>query len=426
MIDALLSVHLIKGSVPVVIFVLGALALIAMLVTRRWRQWLPIAATVLVCGAGLGFLIAWILGDLLDLFGVTISLASRAWLSAAVAGVSLAVARMLFSGRRAIIVGVASALILALAGGMGINADLGEFPTVRNALGIGGYRAISLPTTTATSRIGASRSAAMPAAGRVGTVTIPATVSHFRARQAILYLPPAALVPDPQRLPVLVMLSGQPGSPSDLFTAGQLGAGLDGFARAHRGLAPIVIVPDQLGAPARNPMCVDSALGDSATYVTVDVVNWVKTHLAVLAGPAEWGIGGFSQGGTCAIQFGAARPDLFGTIIDIAGEVAPRSGSLQNTIDTGFAGSRRRYVAAIPADIMRAHGRYHGSLALFCVGADDARYARGLRATAADAATAGMTIRLFVSPGTAHDWRTVQYGIAHSLPLVAARWGLGG
>ncbi len=43
---------------------------------------------------------------------------------------------------------------------------------------------------------------------------------------------------------------------------------LDRLAAAHHGLAPIVVMPDQLGEATRNPMCVDGPLGDSRTYLT--------------------------------------------------------------------------------------------------------------------------------------------------------------
>ncbi len=64
-----------------------------------------------------------------------------------------------------------------------------------------------------------------------------------------------------------------------MFTAGQMGTVLDAYARAHHGRAPIVLSVDQLSAPGRNTMCVDSRLGDVDTYVTEDVPAWVRSHL---------------------------------------------------------------------------------------------------------------------------------------------------
>jgi len=427
MFNAILSLNLLKGPVPLVVNILGIIALVAIFVTGRLRRWLPIAAGSIVGGFVFGLVICWLLGDVLDVFGVSLSLASRFWFGIGVAGLALAIARLVFSRKRTAALWVASALILALVGGLGVNTDLGEFPTVKNALGIGQYGEIALPSTAVTSTIADwAAPANLPKHGRSGLVTIPATLSHFQARQAMVYLPPAALVRNPPRLPVLELISGQPGEPADLFVKGALAARLDMIAAAHHGLAPIVVVPDQLGAPARNPMCLDSPLGNSATYLTSDVPRWISDNLNVLSGANAWGIGGFSQGGTCAIQLGAALPKLYGTILDIAGEIAPKSGSVRQTIEAGFAGSTAAYTAALPANILKRVADYGHTLALFSVGQTDTRYGPGIKLIARDATSAGMDTRLYVSPGTAHDWHTVGYALDQSLPVIEHHWGLGG
>jgi S-formylglutathione hydrolase FrmB len=173
-------------------------------------------------------------------------------------------------------------------------------------------------------------------------------------------------------------------------------------------------------------MCVDSALGNAASYVTKDVTTWISTHLAALSGPANTGIGGFSEGGTCAIQFGAAHPELYGAIVDISGQVAPKNGSVQQTIDRGFGGSRSAYERAIPANLLAARKPYSSTLALFYVGADDQRYGPGLHRVAAAATDAGMQATLVLSPGTAHDWHTVVFALQHAVPAVSQHWGLDG
>ncbi len=98
---------------------------------------------------------------------------------------------------------------------------------------------------------------------------------------------------------------------------------MDALATIDRGLAPIVVVPDQLGPRSANPMCVDGKLGNSRTYLTRDVPAWITSHLKVQTAAAAWTIGGFSQGGTCAIQLGAGDPSRFGNLIDVSGEGRP-------------------------------------------------------------------------------------------------------
>ena len=431
MLSALLSLELTKGWVPGVIEWLGVVALLALLFSRQWKRWLPIAAGAAAFGVAFGYLLCWLLGDVMDLFGVSLSPVTRGWFSGAVAAIAVAIARLVWWRGRRIAAIIASVLVFALAGGIGINVDLGEFPTLRTALGIASYGTMQLPPFDPTAETisqfaGWKPTTVLPRNGRIGMTTIPATTSHFRPRPAYIYLPPAALVANAPRLPVLVMMSGQPGGPADIFTSGDFGASLNSYAKAHNGLGPIVVVPDQLGARNSNPMCVNSALGNSARYLTVDVPAWIRSHLNVLTDPSDWAVGGFSQGGTCAIQLGAAQPGLFGNIFDIAGEVAPKNGNLQQTVDSGFGGSTAKYLAATPLQLMQSHGPYENTFAIFVAGTLDARYAPGVKTIAASAATAGMDVHLIMSNGTAHDWRTVQFAFTKSLPLLGQRWGFDG
>jgi enterochelin esterase-like enzyme len=265
----------------------------------------------------------------------------------------------------------------------------------------------------------------MPSAGTASLTDIPPTVSGFDPRQGVVYLPPAALVANPPDLPVLIVLSGQPGTPEDPLVSSHLRESLDAYAAAHQGLAPIVVSPDQLGAPDRNPLCIDSkAGGNSATYLTVDVPNWIKGHLNVLDSPGSWGIGGLSQGGTCSIQLGAAHPELFSAILDASGEVHPALGDDATTIANGFGGDAAAFEAARPSTIMAAHAPYTDMFAVFGVGSDDAAYLPGIKQLYAQAQAAGMTATYIEAPGSAHDATTWSYVFKNGLTLIADHWGL--
>jgi enterochelin esterase-like enzyme len=384
---------------------------------RRWAR-LLIAPAV---GAVTGWLLAWLVGDVVDVFGVSPSLPTRIWIASFFAGTALAGTGLvsLRGWRRAVAV---ITLPLVLSSGLaGVNADTGQFPTLRAALGLPVYGPLD---ATAPAIASATASATLTAHGQVGTVSIPATTSGFAARPGMVYLPPVALQAHPPVLPVIEAFSGQPGSPSDLFTSGELATILDRWAAAHGGVAPIVVVPDQLGAPERNPMCVDSALGRSASYLTVDVPNWIRAHFAVAASPHGWAIAGFSQGGTCSIQLGAAHPELYGTVFDIAGELVPRAGSTGSTVRAAFGGSTAKYAAAAPTAILAAHAPYSSLTTIFAAGANDARYRAWAHTLADAAALAGATTRVIESPGTAHDWHTVRFAWTTALPALTEALGL--
>jgi enterochelin esterase-like enzyme len=267
---------------------------------------------------------------------------------------------------------------------------------------------------------------ALAAHGVVRKAVFPATVSHFVARPGYVYLPPAALLPHAPALPVVIALSGQSrnAQPLDVVGRNRVPAIMDRIAAAHHGRAPIVVVPDQLGAGPRNPMCVDSPLGNVATYITVDVRSWVLTHLHVARDPRDWTIAGFSQGGTCAIQFGAAHPELFGSIVDISGEEAPKNGSIAHTVAVGFGGSAAAYRRATPLALLQAHAPYADSVALFTVGGADKHYLPVAPRLARAATAAGMQAAVKIFPGLKHNWTVATDGFAWAFERLVGRWHL--
>lgn len=406
----------------------------ALLVRRPWRKWSRVWGVAAAIGCSAGVASGVLLGMLAHLYDDETALGVLAWFGGTGAAAAVAVAGLVVpaTGRarrwRAVL-SAAAIPVVVVAGAVGTNIAVGEFANLSAAVALGEFAPITLPSTaTGFASAGSLASSWRPpsrlrSTGRIGTVVIPPAVSGFRSRDALVYLPPAALVARPPRLPVLVLMSGQPGSPQQFAVSAQLQRHLDGFARRHRGLAPIVVVADQLGHAESNPMCVDSGLGASATYLTVDVPHWISRHLNVLSARRDWAIGGFSQGGTCAIQLGAGHPELFGSLLDISGEVAPSRGSDPDTIDSGFGGSASAYAAATPSAVLAKYAPYPDSVAIFGLGDGDGRFGPGVRMIAARAAAAGMHTHLFVSSGSAHDWRTVDFALENALDVFAVRWG---
>jgi enterochelin esterase-like enzyme len=353
------------------------------------------------------------------------------WVVLLFAGLFLAVFNLWASRWWRKTIAAVSILSFLVAAAAGINIDFGAYRNLNDALGISPYSA--LPAAHLSAHAGtmdaslaktwrARDHSGMPKHGMVGMVTIPATQSHFVARKAVVYLPPAALLANPPVLPLLVLFTGQPGSPTEMFTSGQVPEMLDSYAAAHGGLSPIVVVPDQLGTPLKNPMCADSRLGKAATYLTVDVRSWILNHLHVATSARYWAVGGYSEGGTCSIQLGASRPDLFGSTIDILGEVVPTMGA--NTLSEAFGGSRSAYDEIKPLPLLARHTPYADSVAIFGASAREKRYGAYARQVDAAAARAGMKTRLIVSPNSGHDWNTVRYVLTRALPEICARLGL--
>lgn len=409
-----------------------AIAVALYLLVRPTLRRTLLGLAIAVGGAAVAWFATWLFGDVLDFFGVELTPVTRMWALLGGAAVALAIFNLFASRWWRKVVAALSIPLFVLAAGAGINVEFGEYRNLNDVLGVIPYPDLALHAERGeVAGIGTDYTSTwtnpgpIPAKGEIGKIRIPATASGFDAREAVVYLPPAALTPDPPVLPVLYAFSGQPGAPSDVFTNGRIGAAMDAYAAKHGGIAPIVVAADQLGGPGRNPMCVDSAqFGRSATYLLVDVRNWIQTHFRVSSDPAAWGVFGYSQGATCAVQFTAAHPELFGSALASSSELGPTLGNPGTSIAAAFGGSAAAFRAAQPAAIMARRAPYTNSVIVFGVGENDRRYTRFAKKLAAAADAAGIRTELLISPKSAHDWTTVRYVIAHGFPFIAAKMGL--
>lgn len=262
----------------------------------------------------------------------------------------------------------------------------------------------------------------VPAKGSISTVEIPGTVSGFRARPGRVYTPPAYNLPGHPQFPVLVLMAGQPGEPDYWVRIGHIDEIMDAYAAEHGGLAPVVVIPDHLGAATDNPLCADAHLGRNATYLEVDVVNWAIDNLDVDPDTTHWAVAGLSNGGTCATQLATRRPDLFTTFVSISGEREPSLGDEKRTVAVGFDRDRAKFAANNPLDLM-AERRYPDTLGLFTVGDKDPKFTAFATELMTAGQAAGMDARLLTVPG-GHDWAAWVGGLKASLPLILPRMGL--
>jgi enterochelin esterase-like enzyme len=262
----------------------------------------------------------------------------------------------------------------------------------------------------------------MPAAGIVTEATIPGTESGFVARPAVLYLPPAYLTSPRAVLPVMVMIAGQPGAPQDWFTGGRLATTLDAYAARHQGLAPVVVVVDALGWQEANPLCLDSALGHDATYLARDVPAWITATLQVSTDPAHWAIGGFSYGGTCAIQLAVNYPDVYPNFLDFLGQDEPSLGDHASTVAAAYAGDEAAFSAVNPADVLHRHP-FPELTGVFVAGATDDEYRPQQQRMFAAARAAGASVRYYELPG-GHEAATWASALEHELDWAGRQLGL--
>lgn len=286
-------------------------------------------------------------------------------------------------------------------------------------------------------------------AGRVLSVRVPASapagLRPLSPRPARLYLPPAhpdpAIRPRPgapdgapargegegPELPVLVLMSGQPGSPEDWVTRGGLAETMDGLAARYEGRAPIVLVVDQLGSPWRNPLGSDTARGGAAaTYLEEDVPSWLRKHTAASAEPARWAIGGVSNGATCALQVIARGRAPFRTFLAMSAQEHPCLEPPVITVPVGFGGDRAAFEANDPLSLWAAAGpgAYDGVAGVLSAGRSDRRYAPATPVLARAAGAAGIAVSTRTYIG-GHEWSVWSRALANQAGWLAERLGLG-
>lgn len=251
----LMNISLVDGWFPATLFSITAVLAAILLGIAIWemvggsrgggKRAIAVVACPMVIAviAGIvGLVIAWLLSDVFVVFGVELGPRVIAWAGCGCAIVGFAVSHAM--PHRGVLRAVAVILVVCavFSTATGIDQAYGEYATIGSLFGQDAYREADLTgmakrsdliSVTQWRQESADGSISdIPAHGEVSKVNIPAAASHFEARQALVYLPPAALVTAKHKpaLPVILMMSGQPGSPGRVFAAGGIQTMMDDYA----------------------------------------------------------------------------------------------------------------------------------------------------------------------------------------------------
>ncbi len=390
------AVSLVDGPVPVSLLVVGLLAVVVLVVRRAFIA--PLVA--LLVGEVVFLSVDWLVTRVLRLSPEPLPATVRMWLGLGAAVVVLVVGSFFCTGRRRkVVAGIAGVLALVMVASR-VNVYFEEYPDVAALLG------------DSDSGNGS----------RVDTVEIPGTASGFTGRPARVYLPPG--YGQGRRLPVLVLVSGQPGGPDDWVVSARFQQLLDGFAATHGGRAPVTVAVDANGDTYANTMCMDSDIAKADTYLSRDVPDWIKANLRVDPDPARWVFGGWSFGGTCSIQMATRHPDVYPSFVDMAGEREPAiSAERAETIRLAFHGDSAAFTALTPLTLM-AQRRYPDVWGYFSAGGDETEVQGWMNELSAAAHNAGMSVRTQVVEGQGHSWGVPTRSLVPALEWLAPRLGL--
>lgn len=423
---------LMHGWLPLTVQILAAVAVVLALGwrTRRWRLiWLPwsvFIGAILALGTYLYIDSAGVADD-------SNPAPTTLWLWIALSGMAFGVLMSGWRGSRwwPRIAALIAVPLCALSAALALNLWVGYFPTVQtawNQLTAGPLPDQTDPVTVAAMQ----KQHAIPIKGSVVPVDIPSTASGFKHRQEFVYLPPAWYASDPPpALPTVMMIGGEFNTPADWLRAGGAIQVLDDFAAAHGGYAPVFVFVDPGGTFNNDTECVNGVRGNSADHLVKDVVPWMKSAYGVSASPANWGVVGWSMGGTCAVDLTVMHPDTFSSFVDIAGDAAPNSGSQAETVDRLFGGNTAAYASFDPTAVIARHGPYRGIAGWFDVNTATAPGAKpNDQAVAAGSlcglgSQSGIECAVVSQPGN-HDWPFASNAFAAALPWLAGKIGTPG
>ncbi|WP_211145697.1 alpha/beta hydrolase [Mycobacterium interjectum] len=452
-------ISLMHGWVPTTIQI-GAAVVLTLAVgwrSRRWRTiWLPLAG---VLGGTAAYVTHWYIVDR----GLSDEPAPSAlWVWIALAGLAAAV---LVLGWRSAPPWRRGATVLAvplclLCAALALNLWVGYFPTVQaawNQLTFG-----PLPDQTDPATVTAMvAQRARPSHGSVVPVVIPSEASHFKHRGELVYLPPEWFArghhplpgdSPPPALPTVMMIGGQFNTPADWTRAGNAVKTIDDFAAAHAGKAPVLVFVDSGGAFNNDSECVNGVRGNAADHLTKDVVPYMISKFGVSPDRSNWGVAGWSMGGTCAVDLTVMHPEMFSAFVDVAGDFYPNAGTKAQTIARLFGGNAEAWAAFDPTTVINRHGPYRDVAGWFAISSDGPPAPRrdpsvtdagAMRLVSRDAAanpsnqTAaayslcalgranGIECAVLPQPGK-HDWPFADRAFAAALPWLAGRLGTPG
>ena len=420
---------LMHGWIPMTVQVMAAVALLAAIGwrTRRWRLvWLPWA---LVVGAALTAAANWYIAS--EGLAGDDPAPHRLWIWIGLSGVAAAVLLAGWRGARwwwrgVSVLAVPSCLLCAA---LAVNLWVGYSPTVQAAWNQ--LTAGPLPNQTDQVTVAAmQKRGKAPAKGTVVPVSISDAASGFRHRGELVYLPPAWYATNPPpRLPTVMMIGGEFNTPADWLRAGNAAKTVDDFAAAHGGNAPVLVFVDSGGGFNNDTECVNGTRGNAADHLTKDVVPFMISNFGVSPDRANWGVVGWSMGGTCAVDLTVMHPDKFSAFVDIAGDLGPNSGTKAQTIARLFGGNADAWAAFDPTTVITRHGPYAGVAGWFDISRDAASNGND-QAAAANSLCAlgtanGIKCAVVARPGK-HDWPFASHAFAAALPWLASQLGTPG
>ncbi|MFC6160331.1 alpha/beta hydrolase [Kribbella jiaozuonensis] len=304
-----------------------------------------------------------------------------------------------------------------------INRFVGYYPTIDSA--VNDWTDTPLPGQVSMSGLAhTAGTTKLPPVGRLVAVNIPATYSHFKHRQELVYLPPIWFRGERRpALPVVELIGGERGGPGDWVRLGNAVQVSDAYAHRHHGYAPILVFADATSRFDNDTECVNGPRGNSADHLDQDIPHFIEKMFGASHDPRQWAVAGFSMGGTCSLDLVVEHPDVFDHFIDISGDLAPYTSTPAASLHDLYGGNVALEKANEALLVMRAHGKYTNVNGLFLTSTEELRHQHESEELSTAAAKVGIWSRVEISPGT-HVWQFAAPAFATAYPWLANQLAL--
>jgi len=410
------NISIVAGWFPVVLFwVTVAVCVIAVVLRRDVLKEFAI-------GIPIGIVFAVLLFVTLNLTQAIPTGAPRSlnvWLCLAclVAGLVVAGWRRAHWPRR--IAGVAAVVLALVSAGSAVNQTFAYYPTFDRLFGKSANHFLDNAQLNAM-RTQVAKTGQLPDHGATVAVPIPGKNLKFTPRPAYVWVPPAWFARNRPQLPVIELLHGTPGDPSNWTKSANADGIALAFAEQHHGVAPILVMPDINGSWGADSECVNSTMfGAVETYLTQTVPQFMQKNFNAKTGPGSVAIAGLSEGGLCATTLALNNPKVYAAFANYSGDASPtyQYGSRQQTIATLFGGSQASYDAHNPPYLL-THQRFTGLAGWFEAGAQDAGALQGAHTLQPLALRAGIDTCITTPPG-GHSFDFWAQSFTDSLPWLS-------
>jgi enterochelin esterase-like enzyme len=163
------------------------------------------------------------------------------------------------------------------------------------------------------------------------SMTVHGRVSRI-TRAVYVYLPPQYFwrgFYQNYHFPVIELIHGFPGQPSDWITVLGVNTLLDSLVGQHRARPAVLVMPDANGGRQVSLQCLNQYRGpQDNTFLARDLPAVIARDLRVQQPGTGWGIAGYSEGGFCAANLGLQHGRVYSFAGVLSGYFRPSDNQL--------------------------------------------------------------------------------------------------